>query len=162
MSTASTRNVQLVQDLGADLVVDYRQQHFETLVRDVDLVLDSVGGATLHKSLRVLRPGGIVVGIAGPPDPAFAREIGANPVVRVAMAALSARVRWAARRLGVRYSFLFTSPSGSQPTRIAELVDGGHLRPLVDRVLPFEDVREALALVEKGQTSPGKIVVQMR
>jgi NADPH:quinone reductase-like Zn-dependent oxidoreductase len=97
-TTTGTANTGWVENLGADVVVDYKRDDFEKVLRDYDVVLDSLGGQTLEKSLRVLRPGGIVIGIAGPPDPGFAREIGANPVVRLATVLLSGRTRVRARR----------------------------------------------------------------
>ncbi len=161
-TTVSTRNVDLVKNLGADVVIDYREQDFSTVLSGYDMVLDSVGGANLSQSFQVLRPGGLAVGIAGPPDPAFAREIGANPLVRGAMTALSAKTRWTARRHDVRYSFLFMRADGAQLTHITELVDAGHIRPIVDRTFEFDAVLDALAYVEAGSSRPGKVVVEMR
>ena len=161
-TTVSTTNLGLADSLGADVVVDYRAQDFLTVLSDYDMVLDSVGGKNLAKSLQVLRPGGVVVGIAGPPDPAFAREIDANLLVRGAVTALSAKVRRTARRHGVRYSFLFMTANGGQLTHLGELVDAGHLRPLIDRTFGFDAVLDALAYVEAGSTQPGKVVVEMR
>ncbi|MGO4751126.1 NADP-dependent oxidoreductase, partial [Streptomyces sp. 2MCAF27] len=82
-TTAGTAKVDLVKELGADVVVDYKQQAFETVLHGYDVVLDTLGGETLEKSLQVLRPGGKVIGIAGPPDVAFARELGANAILRL-------------------------------------------------------------------------------
>ncbi|HEY5980298.1 MAG TPA: NADP-dependent oxidoreductase [Microlunatus sp.] len=161
-TTVSSRNVDLVQGLGAEVVVDYRQQDFSTVLSGYDTVLDSVGGQNLEKSFQVLRPGGVAVGIAGPPDPAFAREIGANLLVRGAMTALSAKVRRTARRHGVRYTFLFMTADGAQLAQVGELVDAGHLRPIVDRTFGFDEALDALAYVEAGSSQPGKVVVQMR
>jgi NADPH:quinone reductase-like Zn-dependent oxidoreductase len=159
-TTAGTANVKWVEDLGADVVVDYRRDDFETILRDYDVVLDSLGGETLEKSLRVLKPGGIAIGIGGPPDPAFAREIDANPVVRLATVLLSARTRLRARRRHVRYSFLFMRASGEQLRAIAALVDAGTIRPVVDRVFPFESTKEGMAYVGSGRAK-GKVVVTM-
>jgi len=159
-TTAGTANVTWVEDLGADVVVDYRRDDFETILRDYDVVLDSLGGETLEKSLRVLKPGGIAIGIGGPPDPAFAREIDANPVVRLATVLLSARTRLRARRRHVRYSFLFMRASGEQLRAIAALVDAGIIRPVVDRVFPFESTKEAMTYVGSGRAK-GKVVVTM-
>lgn len=159
-TTTGTTNIEWVKDLGADLVIDYKREDFEKVLRGYDVVLDSRGGQTLEKSLRVLRPGGIVIGIAGPPDPGFAREIGANPVVRLATALLSARTRLRARRRHVRYSFLFMKASGEQLRAIAALADAGAIRPVVDRVFPFESTKDAMAYVESGRAK-GKVVVTM-
>lgn len=113
-TTTSTPNVDLVKRLGADIVVDYKKQAFEAVLRDYDVVLDSLGGETLKKSLDVLKPGGKVISVAGPPDAAFGRELGANPAIRLVMSALSLRIRRAARRRNVTYSFLFMKASGDQ------------------------------------------------
>ncbi|MGA5500165.1 NADP-dependent oxidoreductase [Streptomyces umbrinus] len=160
-TTTSTANVDLVKRLGADVVVDYRKQAFETVLRDYDVVLDSLGGETLKKSLDVLRPGGKVISVAGPPDVAFGRELGANPVVRLAMSALSLRTRRAARRRGVTYSFLFMRASGDQLRELTPLIEAGRIRPVVDTVFPFESAREALEYVEAGRAKAGKVVVRM-
>src|SRR6266498_105122 len=152
--------IQLAKHLGAHVVIDYKREDFETIVRGYDVVLDSLGGQTLEKSLRVLRPGGIAIGLAGPPDPAFARQIGANPVVRLATVLLSARTRLRARRRHVRYSFLFMKASGEQLRAIAALADAGTIRPVIDRVFPFGSAKDAMAYVESGRAK-GKVVVTM-
>lgn len=113
-TTVSTAKVDLVKDLGADEVIDYRTQDFTEILDGYDVVLDSLGGDNLARSLRVLKPGGIAISVAGPPDPAFARELGVNPVLRLAMTVLSSKTRRQAKRLGVTYSFLFMKASGDQ------------------------------------------------
>ncbi|MFD5340685.1 NADP-dependent oxidoreductase [Streptomyces hawaiiensis] len=160
-TTTSTANVDLVKSLGADVVVDYRKQAFETVLHDYDLVLDSLGGETLSKSLDVLKPGGEVISVAGPPDAAFGRELGANPVVRLVMSALSFRIRRRARRRRVTYSFLFMKAGGDQLRELTPLVDAGTIRPVVDTVFPFDATREALEYVEAGRAKAGKVVVRM-
>ena len=160
-TTASAANFDLVRGLGADVVVDYRTEDFETIVRDCDIVFETLGGKTLEKSIRVLRPGGILIEIAGPPDPAFAEEIGANPIVALAIRLMSYRVRRMARRARVRYSFLFMRPSGDQLREIASLIDSGIIRPIIDRVFPFESTKDALAYVEGGRAK-GKVVIKVR
>ncbi|MGW6391112.1 NADP-dependent oxidoreductase [Streptomyces sp. NPDC055103] len=160
-ATASTANVDLVRDLGADEVIDYRTQDFETLLDGYDVVLDSLGGENLARSLRVLRPGGTAISVAGPPDAAFAREIGANPVIRLAMSALSLRTRRSAKRRGVTYSFLFMKASGDQLRELTPLIDAGKIRPVVDSVFPFGETLQAMEYVEKGRAKAGKVVVAM-
>ncbi|WP_330300592.1 NADP-dependent oxidoreductase [Streptomyces sp. NBC_00503] len=160
-TTASTASVDLVKELGADVVIDYKRQAFETVLDGYDVVLDTLGGETLEKSLRVLKPGGKVISVAGPPDAAFARELGANAILRLAMSALSFKTRRRAKRLGVTYSFLFMKASGDQLRELTPLIDAGKIRPVVDRVFPFEATREALEYVEKGRAKAGKVVVAM-
>ncbi|GAA1156001.1 NADP-dependent oxidoreductase [Kribbella jejuensis] len=149
-TTVSGGNADFVRSLGADIVVDYRSQDFEQILDGYDLVLDSLGGKNLEKSLRVLRPGGKAIGIAGPPDAAFARELGANPVLRLVMSALSSRIRRQARRLGVTYEFLFMRASGDQLRQITALVDSGSLRPVVGQVFDFDQTAEAVQALGKG------------
>ncbi|WP_329038961.1 NADP-dependent oxidoreductase [Streptomyces sp. NBC_01725] len=160
-TTASTAKVDLVKGLGADVVVDYTKQAFETVLDGYDIVLDTLGGETLTKSLQVLKPGGKVIGIAGPPDAAFARELGANLFLQLAMSALSFRTRLRAKRRHVTYSFLFMKASGDQLRDLTTLVDAGKIRPVVDRVFPFDQTREAMEYVEKGRSKAGKVVVAM-
>ena len=157
-TTASASNLEFVRKLGADVVIDYRSQDFEQHLSGYDLVLDSLGGKNLEKSLRVLKPGGKAIGIAGPPDPAFAREAGLSPTLRLAIRGLSAGIRRRARKRGVSYEFLFMRASGDQLRRITALIDGDALRPVVGRVFPFGQTIEALQVLEKGGIR-GKAVI---
>lgn len=143
-TTANAANAEFVASLGADVVIDYRADDFEQQLSGYDVVLDSVGGENLMKSLRILAPGGRAIGIAGPPDPAFARQLGLNPVLRTGIAAISRSVRHAAQKLGVDYSFLWMSASGDQLREVSALVESGAIRPVVGRVVPFEEIPDAL------------------
>jgi alcohol dehydrogenase len=160
-TTASEASFDLVKRLGADTVIDYRKDDFETVLKDYDVVLNSLEGETLDKSLRVLKPGGILISISGPPDPAFAKEIGASRILSLAMRLLSFRIRRNAKRRQVRYSFLLMRASGDQLREISSLIDLGIIRPCVDRVFPFESTKEAMAYVETGRAK-GKVVVKVR
>lgn len=163
VTTASGRNADRVRLLGADEVIDYRTEDFVQRLADapVDLVLDTQGGETTSKSLEVLRAGGLVVGIAGTPDPAMADQAGAPLPVKAALTGLSAKLRRRARRLGVRYRFLFIEPDGAALTTLAGLVDDGVLQPVVDRVLPFSQTLDALQQVLAGGAR-GKVLVTTR
>jgi NADPH:quinone reductase-like Zn-dependent oxidoreductase len=123
--------------------------------------LNSLGRETLEKSLRVLKPGGKLISISGPPDPDFAEDLGSNWILRQVMRLLSYRIRKKAKRHHVGYSFLFMRASGDQLREIGSLIDSGIIRPVVDRVFPLESTNEALAYVEKGRTK-GKVVVKVR
>ncbi len=160
-ATTSGSNADFVRELGADVVVDYRTQNFEQLLEGYDLVLDSLGGENLEKSLRILRPGGRAIGLSGPPDPAFARQAGLNPALRMAITGISHGIRGKARKLGVTYEFLFMRASGEQLREITRLVDEGSLRPVVDQVLPFDQTVEGLAALRKGGIR-GKAVISSR
>jgi NADPH:quinone reductase-like Zn-dependent oxidoreductase len=160
-TTTSTANVEWVKNLGADVVIDYKKDDFETIVHDYDVAFDTLGGETLKKSLPVIKPGGKVISVAGPPEPEFAREYGLNWVVTQAIRVLSFQIRRKAKRRQVTYSFLFMKPSGSQLSELGSLIDSGAIRPVVDRVFPFQSTQEALAYVEEGHAK-GKVVVQIR
>jgi alcohol dehydrogenase len=160
-TTTSTANVDLVKRLGADVVVDYKKDDFEKVLRDYDVVVNSLGKETLEKSLRVQKPGGKLISISGPPDPDFARDIGLRWILRQLMRVLSYRIRKQAQRHRVSYSFLFMKANGDQLREITSLIDAGTIRPVVDRVFPFESTKEALAYVETGRAK-GKVVVKVR
>jgi NADPH:quinone reductase-like Zn-dependent oxidoreductase len=160
-TTSSTANVDLVRRLGADVVIDYKKEDFAEVLRDYDVVLNSLDKATLEKSLRVLKPGGQLVSISGPPDAAFARSIGASWVLRTIMGVLSFGIRAKAKRRQAQYSFLFMRANGGQLSEITALVDAGIIRPVVDRVFPFASTKEAMAYVEAGRAK-GKVVVSLR
>ncbi|MET7853259.1 NADP-dependent oxidoreductase [Streptomyces avermitilis] len=157
-TTASGSNADFVRALGADTVIDYRSQDFEQLLTGYDLVLDSLGGENLEKSLRVLKPGGKAIGIAGPPDPGFAREAGLNPLLRLAVAGMSGKIRRQAKKLGVTYEFLFMRASGDQLRQITTLVDQGVVRPVVGKVVGFDQTPQALRSLSQGGIR-GKAVI---
>ncbi|MDW8471447.1 NADP-dependent oxidoreductase [Streptomyces scabiei] len=160
-TTTNSRAEELVRSLGADTVVDYTKEDFSQVLSGYDLVLDSLGGANLEKSLTVLKPGGLAIGVAGPPDSGFARQLGAPSFMGVAMNALSRKVRKQAKALGVRYEFFFMQASGAQLCELGALYDSGRLRPVIDRTFPFDRTLEAMAYVEQGRTTAGKVVISM-
>ncbi|MCK1572842.1 NADP-dependent oxidoreductase [Bradyrhizobium sp. 174] len=160
-TTTSAKNVELVKSLGADLVIDYKTQDFEKVLSGYDLVLHSQDGKTLEKSLRVLKPGGLLISISGPPDPEFAREQGMNIFLKLVLRLLSHGVRKKARKLGVRFSFLFMRAQGQQLREITSLIESGVIRPVVDKVFPFEKTGDALAYVETGRAK-GKVVIAVK
>ncbi|WP_336490920.1 NADP-dependent oxidoreductase [Methylobacterium nigriterrae] len=160
-TTASAGNADLVRSLGADVVVDYRREDFEKVLSGYDVVLNSLDGETLRKSLTILKPGGKLISISGPPDPAFAKAQGLNAFLALVMRLLSFGIRRKARARGVNYAFLFMRANGAQLGEIAKLVEAGTIRPVVDRVVPFEATNEALTELEAGR-SKGKVVVEIR
>jgi NADPH:quinone reductase-like Zn-dependent oxidoreductase len=160
-TTTSAANVDLVKSLGADVVVDYRQEDFEKVLSGYDVVLNSLGKDTLEKSLKVLKPGGKLISISGPPDAAFAKESGLNWLFQQVMRLLSFGIRKKAKKRGISYSFVFMRANGEQLSKITSLIDDGIIRPVLDRVFPFAATLEALAYLEKGRAK-GKVVVGLR
>ena len=160
-TTTSTANVEWVKRLGADIVIDYKKDDFEKILHGYDVVLNSQDGKTLEKSLSVLKSGGKLISISGPPTPEFADAIKAPWFVKQVMRFLSAGIRSKAKRLGVNYSFLFMKANGGQLHQITELIDSGAIHTVVDRVFSFESTQEALDYVETGRAK-GKVVVKIR
>ncbi|PDT43710.1 NADP-dependent oxidoreductase [Sinorhizobium fredii] len=160
-TTTSTANVELVKSLGADVVIDYKKQNFENLLAGYDAVLNSLDGDTLQKSLSVLKPGGKLISISGPPDPDFAREQGLNWLLQQVLRFLSFNIRRKAKGGGISYSFLYMRASGEQLSQVTSLIEAGIIRPIMDRVFPFEATNEALAYLDTGR-SKGKAVVKIR
>ena len=160
-TTTSTANIELVKSLGADVVIDYKSDDFEKVLGGYDVVLNSLGKDTLEKSLSVLKPGGKLVSVSGPPDAEFAKANGSNWLLQQVMRLLSFSIRKKAKRRRVTYSFLFMQANGEQLSKITALIEAGIIRPVIDRVFPFDATREALAYVETGR-SKGKVVVKVR
>lgn len=160
-TTTSANNFELVKSLGADVVIDYKTQDFETILKGYDLVLNSRDEKTLEKSLRILKPGGKAISISGPPDTAFAKEIGLSWFMKTAIFFLSKKVRSQAKKLGVDFSFLFMKANGKQLSEISSLIDAGVIRPVVDKVFPFEQMNEAMTYVSSGR-SKGKVIVKVK
>lgn len=160
-TTTSTVNIDLVKSLGADVVIDYKKDNFEEVLQDYDVVLNSLGTDTLKKSVGVLKPGGKLISISGPPDPDFAKENGFGWPLRLVMRLLSLGIRRKSKRRGISYSFLFMTANGAQLGQITSLIEAGAIRPVVDRVFPFGKTNEALEYVETGRAK-GKVVVAVK
>ncbi|HEY2589920.1 MAG TPA: NADP-dependent oxidoreductase [Tepidisphaeraceae bacterium] len=136
IATASARNAQSVRNLGAEEVIDYATTRFEDVVRDVDLVFDTVGGDMLARSFAAIRPGGTVVSIAGVPDKTRAADAGVTGI------------------------FFIVRPSRADLQQIASLIDAGHLRATVQEVFPLARAREAFVRSMAGHLT-GKIVLRV-
>jgi NADPH:quinone reductase-like Zn-dependent oxidoreductase len=135
-ATASTKNQELLRELGVDEPIDYTKQKFEDVARDVDLVLDLIGGETQERSWSVLKKGGVLLSLVQPPSVEKAKA------------------------LGVRAAFVAGHPSGAQLAEIAKLIDSGELKPVIDRILPLSEARRAHELSQSGHTH-GKIALRV-
>ena len=159
-TTTSTPNVGWVKALGADVVIDYRRQDFAADLRDYDVVLNSLGKEELERSLQILKPGGHLISISGPPTPAFAAARGLAWPLKQVMRLLSHGIRSKAKKKGVTYTFVFMRADGAQLSTITSLVESGAIAPVIDRVFPLQDTQGALAYVESGRAK-GKVVVEL-
>jgi NADPH:quinone reductase-like Zn-dependent oxidoreductase len=160
-TTASSGNAEMVRALGADVVIDYRSQQFETVLSDCDLAICGQDADTLSRSLSVLKPGGRLISISGPPTVEFARAQGLNWVLQQVMRLLSFGIRRKARAKGVRYDFMFMRADGGQLAQLGTLIETGAIRPVLDRIFPFDQANEAFAYLETGRAK-GKVVVELQ
>lgn len=160
-TTASAANADWLKGLGADLVIDYKSQDFETVLRDYDVVLHSQDARTLAKSLNALRRGGRLVSISGPPTPAFAAAFGLPWYLTLVLALLSRSTRKKAQQRGVGFDFLFMTANGQQLQQITALIEAGHIRPVIDRVYPFAETNAAMEHVQSGRAK-GKVVIRIK
>src|SRR6476469_8501707 len=135
-ATASTKNQDLLRELGVDEPIDYTQQRFEDIARKIDIVLDTIGDETQERSWSVLKKGGVLVSLVQPPSEEKAKE------------------------LGFRAAIIGVQPNGAQLAEIAKIIDAGKLAPVIDRILPLSEVRRAHELNQSGHTH-GKIVLRV-
>ncbi len=159
-TTTSTGNVDLVQRLGADEVVDYKKQEFQDVLQDYDVVLGTIRGDVIEKSLQIIKPNSVIVSLVGPLDAAFAQARGMNFLMKFVFGLMSHKIIRQASQIGTKYSFLFVHSDGDQLAEIGKIVEAGHIVPVIDKVFPFDQTKEALAYLEQGR-SKGKVVVKI-
>ena len=161
-TTTSEKNRDLVKSLGADLIIDYKTEDFESKLKDYDLVLHSnKDSKILEKSLRVLKSGGQLISLVGPPTPEFATALGLSWPLKLVINLLSFSARKKAKKLNIAFKFLFMRAEGKQLGEITKLIEAGTIKPVIDKVFPFEQTNDALAYVETGR-SRGKVVIQIK
>ncbi|WP_426110631.1 NADP-dependent oxidoreductase [Pseudomonas sp. DSP3-2-2] len=160
-TNTSTANVQMVSRLGADEVIDYKKQAFEKVLRGYDLVLGTIRGDAIERSLDILMPGGKIISLVGPLDKAFARARRLNIFLGFVFGLMSRKILRLARKKDVNYSFLFARPDGAQLNEIRKLLESERIRPVIDKVFAFEQAKEALEYLAQGRAK-GKVVVRIK
>ncbi|WP_445430361.1 NADP-dependent oxidoreductase [Chryseobacterium indoltheticum] len=160
-TTASEKSFEVLKNLGADVLIDYKTQDFEDALIDYDVVLNSQDNKTLEKSFEVIKPGGKIVSISGPPTPIFAEEHRLPWYVKLATRFLSSKIRKRAKKQNVNYSFLFMTANGKQLSEITHLIENGKIKPVIDKVFAFEKTNDALQYIESGRAK-GKVVIKMK
>jgi NADPH:quinone reductase-like Zn-dependent oxidoreductase len=160
-TTASSANADWLKGLGADVVIDYKTQNFETLLREYDVVLNSQDTKTLRKSMDTLKVGGQLISISGPPDVQYATQAGLPWFMKGVMRLLSYKIRKEAAQRQINYAFLFMKAQGQQLEKITALIEAGAIKPIVDKVFPFDQTNQALAYVESGRAK-GKVVIKVK
>jgi NADPH:quinone reductase-like Zn-dependent oxidoreductase len=160
-TTASPRGEALVRSLGCDEVIDYTARDISKTAAGFDAGFDLIGGKTLDQMFEIMKPGTKIVSIAALPEPQTAiKDLGGRRVLSAMFWIISYGIRSRARRAGISYRFLFMHPSDSDLAQLAELIEQGKLKVIVDKTYPFAKISEALAYVESGRAK-GKVVVTM-
>jgi alcohol dehydrogenase len=160
-STTSAKNVDMVRALGADHVVAYDKEDYRKRPDRYDIVFDMLGGDTLMDAFKVVKRGGAVISIAGPPTADIARQVNAGLIVRLAMAFMRRKVMAAARAAGANYFAYLTESSGPGLEQIAALTTAGKLHAVIDRTFLFADLAGAFDYLETGRAK-GKVNLQVR
>jgi alcohol dehydrogenase len=160
-TTASAKSFDLLNELGADLIIDYKNSDFENSLSNYDVVLNSQDQKTLEKSLKILKSGGKLISISGPPTPDFGKEIKAAWFVKIILSLISSGIRKKAKNKNVDYSFLFMKADGQQLSEITSLIEAKVIKPVIDKIFPFDKTSEALIYVESGRAK-GKVVIKIK
>ncbi|MGH1295552.1 NADP-dependent oxidoreductase [Bacillus pretiosus] len=160
-TTASEAGANLVKSLGADEIVNYKTENFEEILKDYDAVFDTIGGTTLEKSFNIIKSGGNIVSVSGMPNARFGKEFGSGFFKTLLFSLASKKITALEKKHNAQYSFLFMKPSGDQLRIIANYIEVGKIKPVIDRVFPFEDAQKAMEYSEAGRAK-GKIIVKIK
>ncbi|MFJ7183215.1 NADP-dependent oxidoreductase [Lysinibacillus xylanilyticus] len=160
-TTASEAGANLVKSLGADEIINYKTEKFEEILENYDVVFDTLGGETLEKSFEVIKSGGKIVSVSGLPNARFGKEYGSGFFKTLLFSAASHKLTALEKKHNVQYSFLFMKPSGEQLRIIADFIETGKIKPIIDRVFPFENAQKAMEYAESGRAK-GKIILKIK
>ncbi|MGH0523163.1 NADP-dependent oxidoreductase [Bacillus cereus] len=160
-TTASEAGANLVTSLGADEIINYKTEKFEDILQNYDAVFDTIGGATLEKSFNIIKRGGNIVSVSGMPNARFGKEFGSGFFKTLLFSLASKKLTALEKKHNAQYSFLFMKPSGDQLRTIANYIEAGQIKPVIDRVFPFEDAQKAMEYSESGRAK-GKIIVKIK
>lgn len=159
-TTTSADNFELVRSLGADYPIDYRTTNFAEVLSDYDYVFDTRGGKTLEDAFKIIKPDGKVVSIAGLPNKRFGKEYGVPLWKQLAFGLATRNLTKLEKQTGASYTFLFMKPSGAQLDILSQLIETNIIKPVIDRIVPFSEIDEALTYSKSGRAT-GKIILQM-
>lgn len=159
-TTTSEKNSALVRELGADKVIDYHKENFDEVLADYDYVFDTMGGEILERAFNVIKPKGKVVTLSGMPNKRFAREYGLPFWKQGILTLASHKLSKRAKTAKAEYVFLFMRPDGKQLEQLTELIEADKLKPIIDRVIPLEDIQAAFDYSASGRAK-GKIIIKM-
>lgn len=160
-TTASENGYELVNSLGADEIINYRNENFEEKLSEFDAVFDTLGGDSLERSFQILKPGGKIVSVSAVPTKKFADETGQGPLKKALFTLISRKLTSLAKKHEVEYEFLFMRPSGEQLNQIRELVEAGKIKPIIDKIYDLEEAQGAMSYLETGRAK-GKVIVKVK
>ncbi|MEK3889428.1 NADP-dependent oxidoreductase [Bacillus sp. FSL K6-3431] len=160
-TTASEAGANLVKSLGADEIINYKKEKFEEILKNYDAVFDTLGGEILEKSFEVIKSGGKIVSVSGLPNARFGKEYGSGFFKTLLFSAASHKLTALEKKHNVQYTFLFMKPSGEQLRIIANFIETGKIKPIIDRVFPFENTQKAMEYAESGRAK-GKIILKIK
>ncbi|HDR8486478.1 TPA: NADP-dependent oxidoreductase [Bacillus cereus] len=160
-TTASEAGANLVTSLGADEIINYKTEKFEDILKNYDAVFDTIGGATLEKSFNIIKSRGNIVSVSGMPNARFGKEFGSGFFKTLLFSLASKKLTALEKKHNAQYSFLFMKPSGDQLRTIANYIEAEKIKPVIDRVFPFEDAQKAMEYSESGRAK-GKIIVKIK
>lgn len=158
-TTVRSTDIARARELGATHAIDYVKTDFSSQGARYDLVVDSLGGDNLLKSLAVLKPGGVAVSVVGPPDAAFASQL-KRPLLKIPMFFLGLKMKLLAKKNHGSYRFFFMRADGEQLAHLAPLYDEKILVPVVDKVFAFNEIADAFKYLKSGKAK-GKVVVSI-
>lgn len=159
-TTASAKNREWLEQLGADHVIDYKTQDFSQLLRDYDVVINSQDAVALKQSVATLKTGGQLISISGPPDQAYAKAAKLPWILKLVFGLLSYGIRKQVSQKHASYAFLFMRAQGEQLQQLAKVIEVGHIKPVIDRVFALDDINAAMDYVASGRAK-GKVVIQV-
>lgn len=160
-TTASDKGYDLVKSLGADLIINYKNENFEEKLTGYDAVYDTLGGEALKKSFRILKPSGQIVSISGVPNAKFGKEAKLGWMKTAILSMVSRKINALEKKNKTRYHFLFMKPSGAQLKILKEFIEAGHIKPIIDKVYPLKDAGQAFQYLEGG-SAKGKVIIKIK
>lgn len=158
ITNGSASGKERVLALGADRFIDYKTENYVETLKDIDYVLDTLGGAETEKQMSIMAPGGQLVSLRGMPNKAFAQRMGMPFWKQMLLGAAGRTMDRKAAQYGVTYHFIFVESNGAQLQQIADIFAERQIKPSVDTVFPFEEVNAALDKVANGRSN-GKTVL---
>lgn len=160
-TTASEAGTNLVSSLGADKIINYKTEKFEEVLSDYDAVFDTLGGQSLEASFDIVKDGGKIVSVSGLPNARFGKKFGSGWLKTFLFSLASRKLTALEKQYNVEYTFLFMEPSGEQLRTIANFIEAGKIKPVIDKVFALEDAQAAMEYAELGRAK-GKIIIKIK